>query len=745
MSLADHIEAAVQRAMEQGQIPGAVILIGRGAEVLYHGAMGSRMLIPETRPMEIDTLFDMASVTKPVATATASMQLVEAGEISLRDPVSRFLPQFAGEDRQEATIRHLLTHSSGIPAYKNYLHTFGPEIPASQRRWRVVEDICRLPLEFAPGKGFTYTCLGYILLTSIVEKVSGTTLDRFSSERIFAPLGMADTGFCPSESLLARCAATEPLPEGVLLGVVHDENARYLGGVGGNAGLFSTAADLSRYMQAFLGGGALGEARILSPATIALMTTPQSRVPDGIRSVGWDIDSAYTPQVRGEIAPRDTIGHSGYTGTSIWADAKTGAYTIILTNRVHLGRDKDVSALRREVANIAASELYREPAVRMRYRSHTPVLTGLDVAAAQGFPELAGKRIGLIANHTGIDRERRHLLDLLLQAPEVTVGAILSPEHGFAGLLDEVVPSGEHESGLPIHSLYGETQSPTPQMLQGLDALVYDIADLGVRFYTYTTTMTLCMKAAAEAGIGFVVLDRPNPINAVDIEGPVLDKPYNVLSSWHPVPLRHGLTSGELARWSVGEYGIGCDLSVVQCRGYKRRMWFDDMGLPWINPSPNMRNLKQAILYPAIGTLESTNISVGRGTDTPFELFGAPWMDGDRLARRLNDLEMTGLSFVPIQFTPDTREFAGELCHGVYVMLEDRHLLRPVEAAVRIALVLRELWPDVFKYEKLHHLLGSRAAVEAIGALRSAEEIVAGWDEGIEAYRRKRSGYLLYG
>ena len=325
------------------------------------------------------------------------------------------------------------------------------------------------------------------------------------------------------------------------------------------------------------------------------------------------------------------------------------------------------------------------------------------------------------------------------------MGALFSPEHGFAGLLDELVPSGEHESGLPIHSLYGETQSPTPQMLQGLDALVYDIADVGVRFYTYTTTMTLCMKAAGEAGIGFVVLDRPNPINAVDIEGPVLDKPYNVLSSWHPVPLRHGLTSGELARWSVEQYDIACDLTVVQCRGYKRRMWFDDMGLPWINPSPNMRNLKQAILYPAIGTLESTNISVGRGTDTPFELFGAPWMDGDRLARRLNDLEMPGLSFVPIQFTPDTREFAGELCHGVYVMLEDRHLLRPVEAAVRIALVLRELWPDVFKYEKLHHLLGSQAAVEAIGALRSAEEIMAGWDEGIEAYRRKRSGYLLYG
>jgi CubicO group peptidase (beta-lactamase class C family) len=309
MDMEQDIQDAVGRAIADGQTPGAVVLVGREDEVLYHEAFGQRMVAPEQRPMEPDTIFDLASLTKPIATATAIMQLSEDGDLTLDDPVCRFLPQFVGEGRETATVRDLLRHSSGVPAYKNYLSEFGEAIPPAERRSRVVADICTLPLEHPPG------------------------------------------------AAIARCAATEQLPEGVLCGVVHDEDARYLGGVGGNAGLFSTAGDLSRFMRATLAdreqshAGALQGARVLSPSTQALMLKPHPAGSDVVRGLGWDMQSSYSPNLRGDHFPPGSFGHSGYTGTSIWADPASRTYLILLTNRVHLGRDRDISRLRREVAN----------------------------------------------------------------------------------------------------------------------------------------------------------------------------------------------------------------------------------------------------------------------------------------------------------------------------------------------------------------------------------------------------------
>lgn len=373
-----------------------------------------------------------------------------------------------------------------------------------------------------------------------------------------------------------------------------------------------------------------------------------------------------------------------------------------------------------------------------------PVLTGLDVLIEQQFAPLQGLRLGLVTNHTAISRRRKYLLDLLLAAG-MQVKAIFSPEHGFLGKLDEKVTSGVHEAtGLPIHSLYGSTQKPTLEQLEGLDALLYDIADVGLRFYTYTTTMTHCMAVAAEAGLQYWVLDRPNPIRGDIVEGPVLDTPFKALSAWHPVPLRHGLTSGELARWARDRYEVDVDLQIVQCQGWRRDMWFHQTGLPWINPSPNLRNVRQALLYPAIGTLESCKLSVGRGTDTPFEVFGAPWVDDMLLAEELNAAGIGEMAFVPVEFTPDTREFVGQRCGGVYVVLGDWLKLQPVTAAVQIALVLQRLWPNEFGYEKMAHLLGSHPAVEAIGALRPAEEIVASWQDELAASAAELQRYWLY-
>lgn len=372
------------------------------------------------------------------------------------------------------------------------------------------------------------------------------------------------------------------------------------------------------------------------------------------------------------------------------------------------------------------------------------VLTGLDVMERQDFAPLQGLRLGLVSNHTAINRQRQHLLDLLLAAG-CRVTTIFSPEHGFQGRLDEPVASGVHEAtGIPIHSLYGNEQKPNPEMLQGLDALVYDIADIGVRFYTYTTTMSHCMAAAAEAGLQFWVLDRPNPIRGDVIEGPILDHPFWLLSAWHPLPLRHGLTSGELARWARAQYGLDVDLRVAECRNWRREMWFHQTGLPWINPSPNMRNVRQTALYPAIGTLEACSLSVGRGTDTPFELFGAPYIDDMLLARELNAAGIAGMAFVPIQFVPSSSIFAGEVCGGVYIVTQDMDCLEPVTAAVQMSLTLQRLWPSEFHHEKLAHLLGREAAVRGIGSLRPVAEIVAGWQPELARYRQSISEFLLY-
>ncbi|MCE5240306.1 DUF1343 domain-containing protein [bacterium] len=374
----------------------------------------------------------------------------------------------------------------------------------------------------------------------------------------------------------------------------------------------------------------------------------------------------------------------------------------------------------------------------------THTLTGLDTLAADGFAALQGLRLGLICNHTAVDRQRRHLLDLALEHG-LQVRAILSPEHGFQGKLDAPVASGVHEpTGLPIHSLYGERQRPTPEMLEGLDALVYDIADIGVRFYTYTTTMTHCMEAAAAAGLQVWVLDRPNPIRGDWVEGPVLDEPFSRLSAWHPLPLRHGLTSGELATWANATYGFGADLQVVRCTGWRRDMWFHQTGLPWVNPSPNIRNPRQALLYVAIGTLEACHISVGRGTDTPFEVIGAPWMDDLQAAEALNEVGIAALSFTPLAFTPYEREFVGQECRGIFITLHDWEAFEPVTAALQIAVTLQGLWPEQFGAERMRHLLGHAAATQAVVERRPVEEIAALWQEGLAAFRAEAAGYRLY-
>jgi uncharacterized protein YbbC (DUF1343 family) len=374
-----------------------------------------------------------------------------------------------------------------------------------------------------------------------------------------------------------------------------------------------------------------------------------------------------------------------------------------------------------------------------------PVLTGLDRLAAEQFAPLRGRQVGLITNHTARSAAGRGIVDLLLAQDACTLKVLFSPEHGFEGALDQAkIDDAKHGSGLSIRSLYGETRKPTAAMLDGLDTLVFDIQDIGCRFYTYISTMRHAMEAAAEHGLRFVVLDRPNPIGGLAVEGPVLEAGDESFVGAHTIPLRHGMTVGELALLMNAEREIGCDLQVLRCEGWRRAMLWDETGLIWTNPSPNMRNLNQALLYPGIGLVEFTNVSVGRGTDTPFEIVGAPWIDARRLAATLGERRLPGLCFVPVDFVPTSSKFADEVCHGVQILITERASVDPVRTGLSLAWALRRNHPDAWQLERFARLLAEPAAFATIRDGGYPEQAIGAWQAELDAFRARRAAHLLY-
>ncbi|MEZ5316611.1 MAG: DUF1343 domain-containing protein [Vicinamibacterales bacterium] len=756
------LDGVLTAAIADHEMPGAVVVVGRGDEVVYEKAFGSRAIEPAVEPMTTDTIFDLASLTKVVATTTAVMQLVENGQVRLNDPVAKFIPEFGKYGKARISIQALLTHTSGLR----------PDLDLGDP-WVGYDEAIALAAEEvpAPNPGFVYSDINFFLLAEVVSRVSGEPFDAYVQTHIFQPLGMRDTTFKPAASLIPRIAPTQRCTmygwpcEGpdmrMLRGVVHDPTARRMGGVAGHAGLFSTAADLTIFARMLLDGGAVNGARVLAPLTIARMTSPATPAGvDAVRGLGWDIDSAYSSN-RGEFLPLGSFGHTGFTGTSIWVDPITRVFVIFLSSRVHPDGRGDVTPVRAKVASVVASSLVDVPDEALRRAEWSrrvarpsappptprePVLAGIDVLRRDGFAALRGRRIGLLTNHTGVARDGTTTIDLLADAPGVTLVALFSPEHGIRGILDASVPSTRDEkTGLPIHSLYGDTRRPTPEMLQGLDTIVVDLQDVGARFYTYVTTVAYVMEEAASRGIKVVVLDRPNPIGGVQVEGPALDEAATSFIGYLPaMPIRHGMTIGEIARLFNGEKGIGADLEVVGLRGWRRDDWFDETGLRWINPSPNMRNLWEAALYPGIGAFEGSNVSVGRGTDTPFEQVGAPWIDGARLADALNARSLPGVSFYPVTFTPTASKFAGEACGGVFMVVTDRDVLRPVRVGVEIASALMTLFPGQFEIEASSGLFGSAAGIARIRAGDDPASVAASWSGAEARWRRIRAKYLLY-
>jgi uncharacterized protein YbbC (DUF1343 family)/CubicO group peptidase (beta-lactamase class C family) len=778
------IDSAVLASIERGETPGAVVVVGRRGRIVYRKAFGDRALLPEREKMTPDTVFDLASLTKVIATATSIMILVERGQVSLADPVALYIPEFGKFGKERVTVEQLLTHRAGFVPDNEIADYVGVTI-------KPLEKIYDLTPVYTPGTRFVYSDVGYIVAAELVRRVTGKRIDQFAHENIYKPLGMKDTSYRPLSGAGGQSAENNaPLPSGLRLqtldriaptemregrwmrGEVHDPRAYELDGVAGHAGLFSTADDVAVYCQMILNGGRYAGARVLAPYAIERMMSAHSLPTSQMRGIGWDVNTSFSSN-RGDLFPVGTFGHTGYTGTSIWLDPASQTFVVLMTNRVHPSDKGNVTRLRSFVASIVAGAITDLPqsaifdslaapphqveAPRAAINRGVPagplhpVLTGIDVLERDNFKQLEGRKVGLITNHTGRNREGRSTIDVLASAKNLKLVALFSPEHGLRGMEDAPVGDTRDErTGLPVYSLYERNRRrPAADMLRGIDTLVFDIQDIGARFYTYITTCGYAMEEAARNNIKFVVLDRPNPINGYDIEGPVAEQELTEqasfsFTSYHPIPVRYGMTIGELAMLFNRERNINAELQVIKMEGWRRASYYDDTSLMWVNPSPNMRSLIEALLYPGIGLLETTNLSVGRGTDTPFEVVGAPWVDALKLAEALNRAGLSGARFVPIRFTPKASKFAGEECGGINIIITDRGSFRPVAAGIEIAYQLNRLHPQAWKADDYIRLLANRAVLAALKEGRTAAEITAVWQPGLAQFARVRQKYLIY-
>ena len=750
------LDEIVEKAISDGQMPGAVLLVGRNGQTLHYKAYGQRSLVPRQEAMTRDTIFDAASLTKVIATTSSIMKLFQQGKIRLNDRVTVYLPEFQG-GKSEITIRNLLTHFSGLrpdldlrPLWSGY-------------QLGIKKALIDRPTA-PPGEKFVYSDINYILLGEIVHRVSGRMLDVYAREEVFLPLGMSTTMFNPPASLRPRIAPTEHYPgdPGPLRGVVHDETTRFMGGVAGHAGLFTTALDLQKFAEMLLNRGDYNGVQLFSPLAVHKFTEPQTPPDQAIlRGLGWDIDSPFSGN-RGELYPIGSFGHTGFTGTSIWIDPATQSYVILLSNSVHPHRRPAITGLRARIATIVAASLdidaqgiiltgYNETltgaGIRRTVAHNAQVLTGFDVLSAGNFAQFKGKRVGLITNHTGRSKNGGRNIDVMLKAG-VGLKSLYSPEHGISGKADDnkIGHSKDTASGLPVWSLYsGSNRKPSAEMLKGIDVLAFDIQDVGARFYTFLSTLKNAMEVAAKHKIPFYVLDRPNPITGIKVEGPMLDRDTISFVGCYPMPLRHGMTLGELATMINAEEKMGADVRVIKMKNWSRGDWFDSTGLVWIDPSPNMRSLNAAVLYPGVAMLEySKNYSVGRGTDAPFEQVGADWIDGPKLAQYLNSRQIPGVRLYATRFTPRDSYFKDKEIQGVRFVITDRMAFDSTRLGIEIGVALEKLFPGKIPWDANKRLIGNKEVLEAMKAAKDPRQIQQGQMDAMEEFAAKRKKYLLY-
>ena len=717
----DSIQAALRKAVKESESPGAILYIGDLERDYLHIAHGDRQRIPSPKPVRRDTLYDLASLTKVVATATAVMMLRDEGAFRLDQSITDFVPIPAF---REMRIFDLLTHTSGLVPVERYFETMDSLDEMLQRY--AAEGI-----ENPPGLMHSYSDVGFMLLGRLVEIVAQDSLDAFCAKRIFQPLGMARTAFNPPEAWHANCAATEddPWRGHVVLGQVHDENTYAVGGVSGQAGLFSTAADLALFCRAFLRG------QILKESTVSEMTRMGSVPLYPWQGLAWQVDP-WSSKETGFLPDRAAFGHAGWTGTSIWMDRARGLFVILLSNTCHPSRElRDNETLRRVVHTAVGKAFYKN------VNTHS----GLDRLVRENFALLEDKRIALLTNHAAVDQLGRHILDLLPFALKTELRFVYSPEHGFRGQAEAGETVEGQEGPLPVISLYGEQKAPSHEELDTVDLFIVDLQDIGSRYYTYMATMRRCMVACAEADVPVLVLDRPNPLGGVVLEGPIAVDTSSPVSNT-AIPVRHGMTMGELATWytQTDLKGRRVELTVNLLDNWQPRRLFHECSLPWVPPSPNIPTPETALLYAGMCLFEATNLNEGRGTDTPFALIGAPWLDASAVIKSVRRQESVGCTLQAVTYTPrsipgkalDPR-YRDHACRGIQLIVTDHHQIRPFTLAVALLIEIRKRHPNQFAWSGspgIDLLAGGPDLRSRIEKGHSARRIIAHYREQLKDF-----------
>jgi uncharacterized protein YbbC (DUF1343 family) len=735
----------------------------------------------EFYPLKLDSRFDLASLTKPVATATAVALLVDRGQLDLDRPLALDWPAFGAAGKQGITARQLLLHRAGLCA-DNPLEDWqqGPG-----ELWRRIEA---LEPESEPGRVFRYSDVGYAILARLVERISGEPFDVFCAREIFAPLSMNATGFRPSPEQRASCVPTEPAPETdsarnsaqgalALQGVVHDPRARAIGGVAGHAGLFSTAEDLACWCRFWLG---LGPLRLKPETRRLFLRATWLADGSGGRCLLGDVDTGYSSP-RGGVALQpagwepaqapsawpasawsdsplgfwrgSSLGHTGFTGTSFWLDPESEAFVILLTSHLQGPPGTSVTSLRRRVGTLVgawAHELERQdaaappPVARGDAEALRPaarVWSGAERLVRLEPERWRGQRVALVTHAAARLSDGRRTLDALRESAGVLVQSVWTPEHGLSAAGEGPQPDGRDPStGLPLYSLYGDTKRPPLDWFRGLDAVFFDCQDVGVRFYTYATTLAYVLEAAGVAGVPVVLLDRPNPLGLTHCAGPVLAFEQKSFIGYAPVPLMHGLTLGELARFYVERLGVCAELHVVPCVGLRREQRWADFDLPFFAPSPNLRSPEAVALYPLLGCFEACDLSVGRGTPQPFGVLGAPWLDHLALAADLLRRPIPGLAVTPLEFQPEANTHAGRLCRGLRFSISGPQF-EPASASLELGERLLALEPTEFDPRGLGERWGDPGLVALLGPDQRAEQRLL---SAAEAFRRSTLELRLY-
>lgn len=816
------IDTLMADALKAGQLPGGVVVIGHDGKVVFHKAYGDRKVAGEigpdgstaAEPMTEETIFDMASLTKCIATATSMMQLYEQGKFQFDDPVAKYLPAFAANGKEKITIRQVLTHYSGLAPDVSLKDPWGLAAPdKAEGIKRAMESTPINP----PGAKFVYSDINFITAGALVEKLSGEPLDVYAQKHIFEPLKMTHTRYLPFDKVcghakkvgaalvyedtkaMYKCAEgtwpgtlipgiaptahddelnaqVNPHFDQLIRGSVHDPTTRRMGSVAGHAGVFSTAQDVAIYAQALLDKLAGRPSGFpLKTETLKLMAQPEQ--PTGakyLRGYGWDIDSPYS-RPRGDLFPVGSFGHTGFTGTSLWMDPRSNTYIILLANAIHPKGRPPVTPLRGKIATAAAQalDLYTPGS---KTATGGEILPGIDSLEAQSFAQLKPLlahhnnhlNIGLLTNNTGLDRNGKRTLDILTHAslPGLKLTTLFSPEHGILGAEDRegIESSKDKASGLPVISLYASVAArhPKHEDLANLDAVFVDLQDAGFRYYTYEAQVGYFLDAAALEEqqyhhlLDIVILDRPAMPAGTTVGGPLSDAGHDAYTNYMAgLPSQNGMTLGEVARYfnqnKLGPNGKPLDapLTVVRTQNYIRGLWFDQTGLPWQNPSPNLRTMASVTIYAALGLVETSNASIGRGTDFPFEQFGAPWIKTDELVTYLNSRKITQVRFeaTTLNVAEDEHKypFHGQSIPGVRIVVTDRTRLDGPALGLEILAALHHLYPQQFDLDRANRLVVNQATIDAIKADKDPHDIVAMWDAGLTEFREKRAKALIYG